>query len=188
MIVAMVIAVIIQQQQRKRDSVMSDTKNKQTGIGLMELMLSLAIIAILLVMATVYFKSANTSSQVSDAVSKIQAIQSAGNSWLAAYGSYDGLCGGEGGCSFDPLVDNGYLPESFRSSNNPTALSGSLTLSNTSAQWLTIKITGASPIEALNAFQAQAQTLVCDPDADIQVTEATGTIRIAVSAFCPATS
>lgn len=51
--------------------------SKQNGIGLLELMLSLAIIAILLVMATRYWVVSNSSNQVNRAVAQLGAIQGA---------------------------------------------------------------------------------------------------------------
>ncbi|EKD75638.1 MAG: hypothetical protein ACD_44C00072G0007 [uncultured bacterium] len=53
----------------------------QRGIGLLELMLSLAIIALLLVMATRYFSSARLSQQIAAAVSQVQAIAAASQSY-----------------------------------------------------------------------------------------------------------
>lgn len=54
---------------------------KQRGIGLLELMLSLAIISILLVMATRYWIVSNRSSQVNRAVAQLGALQGAINQW-----------------------------------------------------------------------------------------------------------
>ncbi|MBI5447772.1 MAG: type II secretion system protein [Gammaproteobacteria bacterium] len=56
----------------------------QRGIGLLELMLSLAIIAILLVMATRYFGSARQGQQVAQAISMVQAISAASQNYFVA--------------------------------------------------------------------------------------------------------
>lgn len=51
---------------------------RQCGIGLLELMLALAIIAVLLIMATRYYQSTSQSQKVNQAASDIQAIVAAG--------------------------------------------------------------------------------------------------------------
>lgn len=65
--------------------------NTQKGIGLLELMLSLAIIAILLVMATRYFLVTSRSEQVNRTVTQIGAIQGAVGTWKGGKNSYAGL-------------------------------------------------------------------------------------------------
>ncbi|MCK4608097.1 MAG: prepilin-type N-terminal cleavage/methylation domain-containing protein [Gammaproteobacteria bacterium] len=63
---------------------------KQQGIGLLELMLSLAIIAILLVMATRYYLSASTSSDINQVVSDLGALTSCAANWSNTNGpSFD---------------------------------------------------------------------------------------------------
>lgn len=61
--------------------------NRQRGIGLLELMLSLAIIAILLVMATRYFTSARQGQQVAAAVSMVNAITAAASNYTSTQGA-----------------------------------------------------------------------------------------------------
>ena len=77
---------------------------KQRGIGLLELMLSLAIISILLVMATRYYKAARQAQQVNDAISLVQAIAGATANWVIGEDGYSSLQ------SIDTLVNQGYLP------------------------------------------------------------------------------
>ena len=52
-------------------------RSKQRGISLLEVLLSLSVIAIILVMATRYYRSAQQSQQVSNAVSMISGIVTA---------------------------------------------------------------------------------------------------------------
>ena len=65
---------------------MASLKNK--GIGLLELMLSLAIIAVLLIMATRYFKTAETSQQVEEAAKMVTAVYTAGDSWMQDHSQF----------------------------------------------------------------------------------------------------
>lgn len=65
--------------------------NTQRGIGLLELMLSLAIIAVLLVMATRYFIVTSRSQQVNQASTQIGALQGAISNWKGANPTYTGL-------------------------------------------------------------------------------------------------
>ncbi len=80
-------------------------KLKQRGIGLLELMLSLAIISILLVMATRYYKSARQAQQVNDAISLVQGIAGATANWVIGEEGYNKLT------SISMLVSEGYLPK-----------------------------------------------------------------------------
>ena len=61
----------------------------QKGISLLEVMLSLSIIAIILVMATRYFFSANTSQKVNQEVIQIHTLSSAIEKWKATSGAAD---------------------------------------------------------------------------------------------------
>lgn len=60
--------------------------SKLRGIGLLELMLSLAIIAILLVMATRYFGMASKSQKIDDSIQMIGELESAVNTYITAEG------------------------------------------------------------------------------------------------------
>lgn len=64
--------------------------NKQRGIGLLELMLSLAIIAILLVMATRYYVITSRSQQANQAVEFVNAMISAARNYSAG-GNFNGI-------------------------------------------------------------------------------------------------
>ena len=82
-------------------------KRRQRGIGLLELMLSISIIAILLVMATRYYMSTKQSQQESDAVSQVMGIVSGGANYaLGNNNSYSNM-------SLLALVQGGYVPGSF---------------------------------------------------------------------------
>jgi Tfp pilus assembly protein PilE len=57
---------------------------KQRGIGLLELMLSIAIISILLIMATRYYQNANQQQRISNTLSMVSGILGAeGNYYMA---------------------------------------------------------------------------------------------------------
>ena len=60
--------------------------SKLKGIGLLELMLSLAIIAILLVMATRYFGIATKSQRIDDSIQLVSEIESGINSYITSTG------------------------------------------------------------------------------------------------------
>lgn len=80
-------------------------KLKQQGIGLLELMLSLAIISILLVMATRYYKAARQAQQVNDAIALVQGIAGATANWVIGEEGYSKLT------SINKLITEGYLPK-----------------------------------------------------------------------------
>lgn len=108
---------------------------KQTGIGLLELMLSLAIIAILLVMATRYFTSARQSQQVASAVSLVNAITAAASNYAATEGN------GSAPGSMGALAS--FLPP--ESSTDPWG--GTVKVGGTSATAFTIAL-GNAPADA----------------------------------------
>jgi Tfp pilus assembly protein PilE len=70
---------------------------KQIGIGLLELMLSLAIIAVLLVMATRYYMSASMNSRITQTVDAVMGLPSAAECWSSSgsnatyQGTYQGI-------------------------------------------------------------------------------------------------
>ncbi len=60
----------------------------QTGFGLLELMLSMVIVALLLIMATRYYQSARTNSRVNQAISELAEILNAANNIAIGSGAY----------------------------------------------------------------------------------------------------
>lgn len=79
-------------------------KRKQGGIGLLELMLSLAIIAILLIIATRYYLTANTEQRVNEALSMIKATRGSSAFWVK------GRQNRYAGINMDQLNQFGLLP------------------------------------------------------------------------------
>lgn len=97
--------------------------NRQRGIGLLELMLSLAIIAILLVMATRYFTSARQGQQVASAVSIVNAITAAASNYTSTQG------GGSAPSSIGKI--DSYLPQGGTTS----PWGGAITVSGTATSF-----------------------------------------------------
>ena len=64
---------------------------KQRGIGLLELMLSLAIIAVLLVMVTRYYVVAKRSQEVNQMATLVGALEGAVANWKAGQANYSGV-------------------------------------------------------------------------------------------------
>jgi len=91
-------------------------KIKNRGIGLLELMLSLAIIAILLIMAVRYYQSANASQQISSAADMVNAVRSAMKNYYNDNAG-NSFSTSTTGVALNDLITAGYLPPSF--GNNP---------------------------------------------------------------------
>lgn len=85
---------------------------KLRGIGLLELMLALAIISVLLVAATRYFASTDSSRKVNDAANMLQAVINASEDSRAANNSYAKIT------ELKDLQDQGLLP-SWTTTSNP---------------------------------------------------------------------
>lgn len=84
---------------------------RQRGIGLLELMLSLSIIAILLVMATRYFMAANESQKLNNAISQVSGIAGGMANYDIANPGYKNLTG------IKELVEGHYVPASLGGNN-----------------------------------------------------------------------
>lgn len=87
-------------------------KKNNKGIGLLELMLALAIIAILLVMATRYYMSASLNSRINQAGDALTSLPAAGECWASSpantgdnAGTYAGL---ESNLSYIAYTDKCY--------------------------------------------------------------------------------
>jgi Tfp pilus assembly protein PilE len=84
------------------------------GIGLLELMLSLAIIAILLIMATRYYQSASTNQKINQAVDMFAAVKGGVRNYYISNGKTFPT-------SVAKLVQSGYLPTSYLDGDKSTA-------------------------------------------------------------------
>jgi type II secretory pathway pseudopilin PulG len=93
---------------------------KQKGIGLLELMLSLAIIAILLIMATRYYQSASNSQAMSSAVDMVNAVKSGVKNYLSANTNSTTFP------DVATLVQDGYLPQSYSNPSSANPWSGEI--------------------------------------------------------------
>jgi type II secretory pathway pseudopilin PulG len=80
---------------------------KNFGIGLLELMLALAIIAALLISAVRYFQNAQTGRQVQAVIATVEAVYAAGNQYVLDNNSFTT------GDDIQKFIDRGLLPENF---------------------------------------------------------------------------
>jgi len=84
--------------------------NRQRGIGLLELMLSLSIIAILLVMATRYFMVANESQKLNNAVSEVNGIAGGAANYDLSFPGYQDM-------TLQKLIQGRFVPASLGGSD-----------------------------------------------------------------------
>jgi Tfp pilus assembly protein PilV len=131
---------------------------KLLGIGLLELMLSLAIIAVLLLAATQYFKTVDTSRRVDTAIKMLQQTISAAEDYKMSSSSND-----YSGISMDVLAKRGLI--NFASANtNPWG--GNITVSaTTDAKQITLSMTSITTgcsqlVDAVKNFGTQGGTCV----------------------------
>lgn len=123
-------------------------KNKHQGISLLELMLSLAIIAILLVMATRYYQITRQSQQVEEGLELMTSIYTAGSSYLESNPSFSGV-------TLQTFINNGSVPASFKNSATINPWGGALTVTG-SAQNLVVGMTNI-PDKACNNLDAKVK-------------------------------
>lgn len=86
-------------------------KKSINGISLLELMLALAIIAVLLVMATRYFNLARNIQQTNEAENMLQTTMNAVDNWYWTFKKFRGTPNGD--ISIENLVAMNLLPKDF---------------------------------------------------------------------------
>lgn len=130
-------------------------RKKQAGIGLLELMLSLAIIAVLIIMATRYYQSTRQSQLVSQAVDQVNAVISAVGNWRVGVSGYTGQDAAGNGLSYETLYGQGYLPKVWgTTSATASPWSSDMSISPVSATSYTIVFSGI-PDYACSALQTR---------------------------------
>lgn len=77
-------------------------RRKQLGISLLEVMLSISVIALILVMATRFFYVTSTNNKINTAISQVAGLEAAMYSWKGSDLSYEGV-------SIQALYDAGEL-------------------------------------------------------------------------------
>lgn len=88
-------------------------QKRQNGIGLLELMLALAIIAMMMVAASRYYKSTQTARKIHVAIESVQVLYAASERRVQDRGQYGS------GDQIGDLITKGYLPDGFATSAAP---------------------------------------------------------------------
>lgn len=136
---------------------------KQTGIGLLELMLALAVIAVVVMMSVRYYETARRAQNVNTAITQIRGIVQASTQWVAT--QYDYATGPTAPITLDKLIQGNYLPSQFKSTN---PWNGSITVAPASdVTQVTITLTNV-PVGVCNSLatkiSSQAVTSQCQSD------------------------
>jgi prepilin-type N-terminal cleavage/methylation domain-containing protein len=146
---------------------MKRTWQHHRGISLLELMLSLAIIAILLVTATRYYNMTRSSQHVNEAAQMITAVYAAAQSWLAN----DQL---KSQNMIPDFTNIGILPKQFTNPNiNPWG--GAITATGQSATSLLVTLTQVPTTdcnELLQQFKEKIpnSSAACDDKQNFNIT------------------
>jgi len=82
-----------------------------SGYSLIELMLALAIVSVLLVIATRYYSTTSSAQKVNSAANMLQVVINASEDFKNSTNSYAGI-------TIDKLVDQGLIPQSFSTKTN----------------------------------------------------------------------
>ncbi len=93
-------------------------KHKTTGIGLLELMLALAIIAMMMVAASKYYQTTQTARRIQVVVESAQAVYSAGERYQLDVGDFKDTD------MYATLNSMGYLANDFLGNANPWSPTG----------------------------------------------------------------
>lgn len=100
------------------------------GVTLLEIMLVLAIAAMIIVMSVRYYQSANTSQQANNVLSQIQSIAAAADSLAQATGSYSGT------------VDTARITPLLPANGLTTSWGAAITVTASAANTYTVNIPG----------------------------------------------
>ena len=123
---------------------------KQNGIGLLELMLALAIIAMMMVAASKYYQSTQTARRVQVVVESAQAVYSAGERYQLDAGDFT-----DAEDLNTKFTNMGYLSGSFLSSANPWSSSTTANTIKASGTKKVVFTLAAIPIWACNNIAAK---------------------------------
>ena len=141
-------------------------------------MLSLGVIAALLVMATIFFKPASQSQKVSEAITHIQAIDSAANRWSLTHGNFNDV-----DAHFNAFINLGLLPTTY-ADNYINPWGGNITVDKAENNLLQIKMDQV-PEDACHDLTFKVQSLLCPDQA--ATCDDNGTITIPLYHPCPRT-
>ena len=116
-----------------------NSKYRQRGIGLLELMLSLAIISLLLIMATRYYSTTKRSKEIAEAVSLIQTIRAGAQNYIgpSGYVKEDDV--------ITKLINAGLLPKSITDKATASPWGTAMTASTTAGATGVLTITMEPP-------------------------------------------
>ncbi|QLH43969.1 MAG: type II secretion system protein [Coxiellaceae bacterium] len=126
------------------------------GISLLELMLSLAIIAVLVVTAGRYYTSARSARQVNDAVSMLTTVMTALDNYFWTYKTFKGATSSSQDVSMTVLANQGLVPSDFTNATaNPWG--GNITVTSNNATEAKITMSNISESDCTNLKEIMQQ-------------------------------
>lgn len=170
---------------------MSQIIIKQKGIGLLELLLALSIIAVLLVAVTRFATSTNASQAANNAIDQALAINTANQRYLLTtnygsnYASTDVML---------ILTNRGYLPANFYNEACTTSDSGVMGVKNPFGKTTCIKAESQTkikitisdvPFSSCSILLNRLKGTVCNPTTDISPTTCAKTVNIVTVIYYP---
>jgi len=116
---------------RQKERIMKTYAKSALGVTLLEIMLVLAIAAMIIVMSIRYYQSATSSQQANQMLAQIQAISAAADNLAQGTGSYAG--GGVSTATVTQLVPEGSMTAPW---------GGNITITNAAASSYSVNVTG----------------------------------------------
>lgn len=127
-------------------------KRFNKGVTMVELLLVLSIIAVVLVLASRYYYTANLSREVNESYKQIQTIAAAGQSWWDDHNhDFTGIT------STQVLIDNGYLTSEYKKNT----WGGNVSVVGSSASELSITFASIPNAACNNLFNKLGVNQTC---------------------------
>lgn len=147
-----------------------DKLRTRKGIGLLELMLALAIIAVLIIMATRYYQTTSRSQKIAEAVTTVNAIVSAASNWRIGRVGFNGTPK----LDWKNLYDQGLLPKEMEDPKTASPWGAEITLVPVDNSTYEIGFPGLSTQECtalVGRFSASANIKAeCSGGKDVKLT------------------